>query len=155
MIQILEQAFRDAGWSIARVAPAICVTAPALAPNVEGHNFTFTNQDEFYIEITEGGEVVWWDFSHTTLLGDVNCPESLTEALTELLPLRDEALQEWMGHRQPEQRFLLRFLTGGVRECRLVGTEYVHILNSSYRGKADDDRILSIKPSPPLGTPVK
>jgi|APSaa5957512493_1039668.scaffolds.fasta_scaffold95411_2 hypothetical protein len=128
MIATLEKALKDAGWD------AIVEAGPHGLEIV-------TEQDRMSVDIADmDGEVTWWDFTHVTVLGSTYHPESLTETLKQLLPLRNEALMEWIGHREEKQRHIVT-IGSEVRECRLIGTEYVHVLNSSFRIHQDDAKI--------------
>ena len=96
MIKALEQALKDAGWN---------ATIEAGPHGLE----IVTDEDRMSVDIAEmDGEVTWWDFTHCTILGSTYHPESLTEALKQLLPLRNDELMEWIGHREVDQRHIVR-----------------------------------------------
>jgi len=89
-------------------------TTVADALRTAGFNVTDVYQYEFRsvdIEIGEesltfglqhDGTVTWHDFTHTTVIAPIDKPDELVAAFTELLPLRDEALQEWIASRKWE-----------------------------------------------------
>jgi len=46
---------------------------------------------------------------------------------------------------QAQERFVVTFHDGDVRECYKDGDELVHVLNSSFRISPDDERIRKIE----------
>lgn len=87
-------AMMDAGWNVTDV-----LEFPGDV-EVDGGMDNGGDTLNFEVGLEDDDEMVFWcDFTHSTPIGNVNNHIELVEAFTELLPLRDDDLQQWIVRR--------------------------------------------------------